>query len=108
MSRIAYLTAVDFGPGELKTLATAPAELGMKRPLLVADKGIAAAGLVAKAAAAFLPSALWPTTRTRPTREWRARPTIARCWARRWRRPSRPGFTAPVFCCNVRIGGYAA
>ena len=54
MSRIAYLTTIDFGPGELKTLATAPAELGMKRPLLVADKGVLAAGLVTKALAFLL------------------------------------------------------
>lgn len=49
MSRIAYLTAIDFGAGELKTLATAPAELGMTRPLLVADKGVQAAGLLDRA-----------------------------------------------------------
>ncbi|MEO6014011.1 MAG: iron-containing alcohol dehydrogenase [Devosia sp.] len=48
MTRIAYLTAIDFGPGELKTLASAPAEVGMKKPLVVADKGIAASGIVAK------------------------------------------------------------
>ena len=51
MSRIAYLTTVDFGAGELKTLPAAISELGLRRPLLVADKGIAAAGLVAKVAA---------------------------------------------------------
>ena len=39
MSRITYLTAIDFGPGELKALATAPTELGVTRPLVVADKG---------------------------------------------------------------------
>ena len=55
MTRIAYLTAIDFGPGELKVLATAPGELGMKRPLLVADKGVKAAGLLDKALA-FLPA----------------------------------------------------
>jgi 4-hydroxybutyrate dehydrogenase len=54
MSRIAYLTNIDFGPGELKALATAPAETGMKRPLLVTDKGIEAVGLLARALA-FLP-----------------------------------------------------
>jgi len=55
VSRIAYLTAIDFGAGELKTLATAPAELGMKRPLLIADKGVEAAGLLARAMV-FLPA----------------------------------------------------
>jgi 4-hydroxybutyrate dehydrogenase len=54
MSRITYLTAIDFGVGELKTLATAPAELGMTRPLVVADKGVQAAGLLDRALA-FLP-----------------------------------------------------
>lgn len=51
MTRISYLTTIDFGPGTLATLASATQELGIKRPLLVADKGIQAAGLVAKAAA---------------------------------------------------------
>lgn len=55
MSRITYLTAIDFGAGELKSLATAYLELGMKRPLLIADKGVEAAGLLARAEA-FLPA----------------------------------------------------
>jgi alcohol dehydrogenase class IV len=55
MSRITYLTAIDFGPGELRTLATAPAELGMRRTLLVADKGVQAAGLLDKALALLPP-----------------------------------------------------
>jgi 4-hydroxybutyrate dehydrogenase len=55
MTRIAYLTNIDFGPGELKSLSGAVTELGLKRPLLVADKGVAAAGIVAKAMA-FLPA----------------------------------------------------
>lgn len=50
MTRIAYLTTIDFGPGTLATLADATRELGLKRPLLVADKGVQAAGLVGKAA----------------------------------------------------------
>ncbi|MGN6487902.1 MAG: iron-containing alcohol dehydrogenase [Devosia sp.] len=51
MSRIAYLTTIDFGPGEIATLARSAEELGMRRPLLVADQGVMAAGLVAKATA---------------------------------------------------------
>jgi 4-hydroxybutyrate dehydrogenase len=51
MTRIAYLTSIDFGPGTLASLADATRELAMKRPLLVADKGVLAAGLVAKATA---------------------------------------------------------
>ncbi len=51
MTRIAYLTSIDFGPGTLASLADATREMAMKRPLLVADKGVLAAGLVAKASA---------------------------------------------------------
>ena len=46
MSRITYLTTIDFGPGEIKTLESAPHELGMSRPLVVADMGVKAAGLL--------------------------------------------------------------
>lgn len=55
MTRIAYLTNIDFGPGELKALQGAVTELGIKRPLLVADKGVAAAGIVGRALT-FLPA----------------------------------------------------
>ena len=54
MSRIAYLTAIEFGVGTLATLKDAMTEFGLKRPLLVADKGVVAAGIAAKALA-FLP-----------------------------------------------------
>src|SRR3569833_992991 len=49
MARIAYLTTIDFGPGVLTTLSDAIRELAIRRPLLVADKGVLAAGLVDKA-----------------------------------------------------------
>ena len=55
MTRIAYLTSIEFGPGALASLADALGELAVKRPLLVADKGVLAAGLVAKASA-YLPA----------------------------------------------------
>lgn len=51
MARITYLTAIEFGAGSVATLASAPAELGMRRPLLVADRGVMAAGLGDKALA---------------------------------------------------------
>jgi 4-hydroxybutyrate dehydrogenase len=51
MTRIAYLTSIDFGPGTLATLADATRELAIRRPLLVADKGVLAAGLVERASA---------------------------------------------------------
>lgn len=49
MARIVYLTAVEFGAGVISTVADAIREIGIKRPLLVADKGIVAAGLAQKA-----------------------------------------------------------
>jgi 4-hydroxybutyrate dehydrogenase len=51
MARITYLTAIEFGAGSVATLASAPAELGMRKPLLVADRGVMAAGLGDKALA---------------------------------------------------------
>ena len=51
MARIAYLSTIDFGPGELATLPAALAELGLARPLLVSDHGLAATGLLDRAAA---------------------------------------------------------
>ncbi len=50
MTRILYLTTIDFGPGEIATLAAALAELGIARPLLVSDHGLAASGLVDRVA----------------------------------------------------------
>ena len=55
MARIAYLTTIDFGPGVIATLKDAVSELGLRRPLLVTDKGIEAAGLVDKARS-YLPA----------------------------------------------------
>lgn len=46
MARIAYLTTVDFGPGELATLPRACTELGISRPLVVSDRGLDASGLL--------------------------------------------------------------
>lgn len=54
MARITYLTAIEFGAGSLASLSTAPSELGMRRPLLVADRGVMAAGLGDKALALLL------------------------------------------------------
>jgi 4-hydroxybutyrate dehydrogenase len=46
MASILYLTAVEFEPGAVRTLPDALAGLGMKRPLLVSDRGLAATGLI--------------------------------------------------------------
>ena len=48
MSRIVYLTAIDFEPGAIATLAGSLGELRISRPLLVSDEGIAAAGILAE------------------------------------------------------------
>ena len=48
MARITYLTAIDFGVGELAGLPAALAELGVSRPLLVSDSGLEKTGVVAK------------------------------------------------------------
>ncbi|TNC51632.1 iron-containing alcohol dehydrogenase [Rubellimicrobium rubrum] len=50
MARITYLTTIDLGPGEAAGLPAALAELGVARPLVVTDRGIAAAGLVERVA----------------------------------------------------------
>jgi alcohol dehydrogenase class IV len=47
MALIQYLTRIQFGYGALDTLAAELAALGIKRPLIVTDKGVAAAGLLA-------------------------------------------------------------
>jgi 4-hydroxybutyrate dehydrogenase len=54
MSRIFYLTTIDFGAGVLQTLPDALRELGIGRPLLVSDYGVAATGILDEAAP-FLP-----------------------------------------------------
>jgi alcohol dehydrogenase class IV len=57
MSRILYLTTIDFGAGTLATLPDAIAELQMKRPLIVSDAGISAAGLLDRVARQLPPDA---------------------------------------------------
>jgi alcohol dehydrogenase class IV len=51
MARINYLTGIEFGAGALSTLAGTVEEFRLNRPLLVADRGVLAAGLVAEALA---------------------------------------------------------
>lgn len=46
MHIINYLTTINFGAGALSSLAAAMSELGISRPLIVSDHGIAAAGLL--------------------------------------------------------------
>ena len=66
-SRIAYLTAIDFGAGAISGVGDAARELGIKKPLLVADKGVQAAGLVAKATVSLGDVPLFLDTPPNPT-----------------------------------------
>ncbi|GHD50913.1 iron-containing alcohol dehydrogenase [Thalassobaculum fulvum] len=46
MTLISYLTNITFDHGAVKTLGAEMEALGMKRPLIVTDKGLVAAGLI--------------------------------------------------------------
>jgi 4-hydroxybutyrate dehydrogenase len=51
ISTIAYLTTIEFGRGALSKLPEALEALKVARPLVVSDKGVAAAGILASATA---------------------------------------------------------
>jgi alcohol dehydrogenase class IV len=51
MASILYLSTVEFAPGALKTLPEALAALGIERPLLISDRGLATTGLLDRLAA---------------------------------------------------------
>ena len=53
MARITYLTTIEFGAGVVSTLQQALQELGISRPLVVADRGIEASGLLSVAMSAL-------------------------------------------------------
>ncbi len=70
MALISYLTNVKFGHGEVAGLEADLAGLGIRKPLIIADKGVIAAGLVAavtKAAAALAGAPVFDGTPTNPT-----------------------------------------
>lgn len=67
MARIVYLTAIDFGPGEVSALTAACAELGIRRPLLVSDQGLAATGLLDRVRPLMPAAAYFLDTPTNPT-----------------------------------------
>lgn len=72
MATITYLTTVQFGFGELKTLAPGLADLKIARPLIVADRGLAATDLIdrLRAASPLVGNApLFVDTPTNPTEE---------------------------------------
>lgn len=68
MARITYLTAIDFGAGELQGLPDTLSHLGIGRPLLISDAGLVASGLVADVAS-LLPAgaAIYLETPPNPT-----------------------------------------
>lgn len=70
MPTISYLTRIEFEPGARHQLATLAKGLGIERPLIVTDKGLVAAGVVAEATTALdgTPS-VFDDTPTNPTEE---------------------------------------
>lgn len=48
MSQIRYLNIVEIGSGSLKVLADGCVEIGIKKPLIITDKGVRGVGLVDK------------------------------------------------------------
>ncbi len=72
MALITYLTTVKFGYGEIDAIGADLAGLGVAKPLIIADKGIVAAGLVAKVQAlapALAAAPVFDGTPTNPTEE---------------------------------------
>lgn len=72
MATISYLTTVQFGFGELKTVADGLAQLGISRPLIVTDRGLAATDLIGRLRAVspvLGNAALFSETPTNPTEE---------------------------------------
>jgi 4-hydroxybutyrate dehydrogenase len=69
---ITYLTTIRFGYGELAGLKDDLSQLGVRRPLIVADEGIVQAGLVARVADAapeIRNAPVFKDTPTNPTEE---------------------------------------
>jgi len=71
MALIQYLTRIQFDYGALDTLPAELALIGAKRPLVVTDKGVAAAGLLARVLAklGLEPAGVFDATPANPTEE---------------------------------------
>ena len=69
MARILYLTQIDIDFGAVRLLAEECQRLGLKRPLVVSDAGVRAAGVLQKALDALgeLPHAVFDATPPNPT-----------------------------------------
>ena len=60
VTRMSFPTAIVFGPGALAELPTELKRLGATRPLIVTDKGVAAAGLLARVVEVMLRAGIKP------------------------------------------------
>lgn len=69
MSRITYLTRIEFGEGEIARLPEFLAGLGVKRPLIATDKGLVASGLVDRVTALVEGATVFDETPPNPTEE---------------------------------------
>ncbi|CAD5366208.1 Iron-containing alcohol dehydrogenase [Rubrivivax sp. A210] len=69
MARILYLTQIDIDHGAVRLLATECQRIGMRRPLVVTDAGVRAAGVLQMALDALgdLPHAVFDGTPSNPT-----------------------------------------
>ena len=69
MARILYLTQIDLDPGVVRLLRDECARTGMRRPLVVTDAGVVAAGVLQPALDALgdLPHAVFDATPSNPT-----------------------------------------
>ncbi|MEP7280924.1 MAG: iron-containing alcohol dehydrogenase [Rubrivivax sp.] len=69
MARFLYVTQIDLDPGDVRLLAAECERAGMRRPLIVTDAGVRAAGVLDLALAALgdLPHAVFDGTPSNPT-----------------------------------------
>lgn len=69
MARILYLTQIDIDPGVVRLLPAECARTGMRRPLVVSDAGVRAAGVLQQALDALgdVPHAVFDATPSNPT-----------------------------------------
>jgi 4-hydroxybutyrate dehydrogenase len=82
MARILYLTQIDIDHGVVRQLPEECARLGIRKPLVVSDAGVRAAGVLQRALDALggLPHAVFDATPTNPT-EAAVRAAVALCQA---------------------------
>ena len=69
MARILYLTQIDIDAGAVRLLAAECERIGVRRPLIVTDAGVRAAGVLERALSALgtLPHAVFDQTPSNPT-----------------------------------------